>query len=59
MKPPPWPRKRTGRSAKAVRVNITLPEDVLRQIDRHAERYGFTRSGFLAQAARRAMGEAA
>ena len=50
---------RTSRSAKAVRVNITLPKDVLRQIDRHAERYGFTRSGFLAQAARRAMGEAA
>jgi predicted RNase H-like HicB family nuclease len=46
-------------TSKAVRVNITLPEDVLRQIDRHAERHAFTRSGFLAQAARRAMGEAA
>ncbi len=41
--------------AKAVRVNITLPEDTLRQIDQFAEEHGFTRSGFLAQAARRAM----
>ena len=29
--------------------------DVLDQIDRYAEREGFTRSGFLAQAARKAM----
>lgn len=40
---------------KTVRVNITLPADVLAEIDRHAEREGFTRSGFLAQAARKAM----
>lgn len=40
---------------KAVRVNVTLPEDVLEQIDRYAEAHGYTRSGFLAQAARRAM----
>jgi predicted RNase H-like HicB family nuclease len=42
---------------KAVRVNITLPEDVLEQIDRYAEAHGFTRSGFLTQAAKRAMEE--
>ncbi len=42
---------------RAVRVNITLPEDTLREIDRHAEAHGLTRSGFLAQAARRAMAE--
>ena len=30
---------------KAVRVNVTLPEDVLEQIDRYAEAHGFTRSG--------------
>lgn len=42
-------------SQKAVRVNITLPEDVLRDVDRFAEARGFTRSGFLAHAARRAM----
>jgi metal-responsive CopG/Arc/MetJ family transcriptional regulator len=41
--------------AKAVRVNITLPEDALREIDRYAEAHGFTRSGFLAVAAKKAM----
>ena len=40
---------------KTVRVNITLSEDNLRAIDAHAERHGYTRSGFLASAARRAM----
>ncbi len=40
---------------KSVRVNITLPADVLNQIDECAERDGFTRSGFLAQAAKKAM----
>lgn len=40
---------------RAVRVNVTLPEDVLARIDRHAKAHGFTRSGFLALAARRAI----
>jgi predicted RNase H-like HicB family nuclease len=40
---------------KAVRVNVTLPEDVLEQIDRFAESHGYTRSGFLARAAKKAM----
>jgi predicted RNase H-like HicB family nuclease len=40
---------------RAVRVNITLPEDVLREIDAYAESKGFTRSGFLANAARKAL----
>jgi predicted RNase H-like HicB family nuclease len=40
---------------KAVRVNVTLPADVLEQIDRYAEAHGFTRSGFLTQAARKLM----
>ena len=40
---------------KTVRVNVTLPEDVLADIDRYAEAHGYTRSGFLAQAAKRAM----
>lgn len=37
---------------KGVRVNVTLPEDVLAQIDAYAETHGFTRSGLLAQASR-------
>jgi predicted RNase H-like HicB family nuclease len=41
---------------KSVRINVTMPADVLDQIDRYAEREGFTRSGFLAQAAKKAMG---
>lgn len=42
-------------AAKSVRVNVTFPSDVLDQIDQYAEREGFTRSGFLAQAAKKAM----
>ncbi|MBI3453389.1 MAG: type II toxin-antitoxin system HicB family antitoxin [Rhodospirillales bacterium] len=45
--------------AKAVRVNITLPEDVLREIDAKAEREGYSRSGFIAWASRKAIGDAA
>ena len=40
---------------KSVRVNVTLPADVLSEIDRYAEQHGFTRSGFLAQAAKKAI----
>lgn len=40
---------------KSVRINITMPADVLDQIDQYAEREGFTRSGFLAQAAKKVM----
>ena len=40
---------------KSVRVNITLPSDLLEQIDARAEAEGFTRSGFLAQSARKAI----
>jgi len=40
---------------RIVRVNITLPEDALREIDAFAEEHGLTRSGFLAAAARRAI----
>ena len=44
-----------GQPVRAVRVNITLPEDVLREIDAYAASNGFTRSGFLANAARKAL----
>jgi predicted RNase H-like HicB family nuclease len=40
---------------KTVRVNITLPADVLALIDKFAESHGYTRSGFLAQAAKRVI----
>lgn len=40
---------------KSVRINVTMPADVLDEIDQYAERQGFTRSGFLAQAAKKAM----
>jgi predicted RNase H-like HicB family nuclease len=40
---------------KTVRVNITLPGDVLEAVDSFAEANGFTRSGFLAMAAKKAM----
>ncbi len=42
-------------AAKSVRVNITLPADVLDEIDRYAESQGLTRSGFLARAARKEL----
>lgn len=37
--------------AKSVRVNITLPENVLQRIDRRAEALGMTRSGYIARLA--------
>ena len=45
--------------AKAIRVNVTLPENVLEQIDKYAEAHGLTRSGLLTQAAKKLMTEAA
>jgi metal-responsive CopG/Arc/MetJ family transcriptional regulator len=39
-----------------VRVNVTLPEDLLQAVDRYAEEHGFSRSGLLAKAARHLMG---
>lgn len=44
---------------KVVRVNVTLPGDVLEQIDKYAEAHGYTRSGLLTQAARKLMAGAA
>jgi predicted RNase H-like HicB family nuclease len=44
---------------KAVRVNVTLPGDILEQIDRYAEAHGYTRSGLLTQAAKKLMTNAA
>lgn len=44
------------RGRKSVRVNVTFPEDALRAIDTAAEERGLTRSGFLLESARSAMG---
>jgi predicted RNase H-like HicB family nuclease len=46
-------------AAKSVRVNVTLPEDVLTQIDKFVKEHGLSRSGFLAQAAKKALEETA
>lgn len=40
---------------KCIRVNVTLPEDILKRIDRYADQAGLTRSAFLARAARREL----
>jgi predicted RNase H-like HicB family nuclease len=40
---------------KCIRVNVTLPEDILEKIDRLADRQGLTRSAFLARAAKREL----
>jgi predicted RNase H-like HicB family nuclease len=42
-----------------VRVNVVLPENLLAEIDRHVASHGPTRSGFLAEAAKCAIGKAA
>ncbi|MDP9137001.1 MAG: type II toxin-antitoxin system HicB family antitoxin [Pseudomonadota bacterium] len=41
--------------AATVRVNIVLTEAMLREIDERAAVHGFTRAGFLVQAARKAL----
>ena len=40
-----------------VRLNISLPANLVEQIDAYARSHGATRSGFLAQAARQAMAQ--
>jgi predicted RNase H-like HicB family nuclease len=40
---------------RTVRVNITLPEMTLRQIDAAAKKHGMSRSSFLVHAAKRAL----
>ena len=40
---------------RAEKINITVPRKLLAKIDTYAKSHGATRSGFLADAARRAM----
>ena len=42
-------------SSRAVRINVTLPADVLDEIDSFAQSHGLSRSGFLARAAKKMM----
>jgi predicted RNase H-like HicB family nuclease len=43
------------KAARAVRANVTMPEDDLDRIDHFAREHGYTRSGFLLHAAKREM----
>ena len=45
-------------TTRAVRVNMTIPEDELERIDEFATEHGYTRSGFLLYAAKEAIGAA-
>lgn len=42
-------------SGKAIRINITLPERFLKQIDDYTKQHGGNRSAFLADAAMKFM----
>ncbi len=42
---------------RAVRVNVSIPENFLRRIDDHARRHHVSRSAFLVEAAERALSE--
>jgi hypothetical protein len=42
--------------AKAQKVMVSIPDDLLERIDREAGQRGTTRSGFLQEAARRELG---
>ncbi len=40
-------------SSRAIRINVTIPENVLAEVDGFAEANGYTRSAFLTIAAKR------
>ncbi len=46
---------RVRNKPKSVRLNISLPSDLVTRIDDYARSHGASRSGFLAEAARAAM----
>ena len=47
--------KAPAKAAKAVRINVTVPEDELEEIDRYAAEQGYSRSSFLVHAAKKVM----
>lgn len=46
---------RVRNKPRSVRLNISLPADLVARIDDYAQSHGASRSGFLAEAARSAM----
>lgn len=42
-------------ASPSIRINVTIPDQMLKRIDRHAAKKGLTRSGFLVQAAKKEM----
>jgi hypothetical protein len=46
---------RAGFPTRTVRINITMPEDLLAAVDRYYEETRYLRSGLLAQAVRERM----
>jgi len=42
-------------SGRATHLNITMPEDLVAEVDAYSKRRGLSRSAFLAKAARQAM----
>lgn len=46
----------TAPMARAAKVMVSIPDELLERIDREAEGRGTTRSGFLQEAARRELG---
>ncbi len=46
----------TDAMAKAAKVMVSIPGELLERIDREADERGTTRSGFLQEAARRELG---
>jgi predicted RNase H-like HicB family nuclease len=42
-------------ASPSVRINVTIPDLMLKRIDRYAAKHGLTRSGFLTQAAKKEM----
>jgi predicted RNase H-like HicB family nuclease len=47
--------KASDETVPSVRVNITVPDRMLKRIDSYAAEHGLTRSGFLVQAAKKEM----
>jgi predicted RNase H-like HicB family nuclease len=42
-------------ASPSVRINVTIPDQMLKRIDRYAAKQGLTRSGFLVRAAKKEM----